>query len=194
MPCGRTELPKCKHQRSAYPLKYGLRLLTLCTSSDVRTMDLSRALKNHSAPSDHLYVKLLQRATFPMPQSMMAFLAMMIASIAAFNQMGSKAAVFDQMVRSEYELMANAVVIERMEVVAVGTDFDDLDKLHGDVEQVSFTAGSLSIEFTLTYQVRYVDSVGGPSGIVTSQQEVEITAENDRFSVPLVTHSRIFTE
>lgn len=157
-------------------------------------MDLSSELKNLPALTDHRNVKLSQRATFLMPQSLMAFLAMMVASIAAYNQMGTKMAVYEQMVHSEYELMANAVVIERMEVVAVGTDFDDLDKLHGDVETVSFTAGDLSIAFTLTYQVRYVDSVGGPVGIVTSQQEVEITAEHSRFGYPLVMHSRIFTE
>jgi len=129
-----------------------------------------------------------------MPQSLMAFLAMMIASIAAYNQMGSKAAVYEQMVHSEYELMANAVVIERMEIIAVGTDFDDLDDLDGDTITATFSAGDLDEDFTLTLDVQYVDDDGDPSGTPTSQQEVEITAENDHFNMPLVIHSRIFSE
>lgn len=129
-----------------------------------------------------------------MPQSLMAFLAMMIASIAAFNQMGSKAAVFEQMIHSEYELMANAVVIERMEIIAVGTDFGDLDDLDGETMTGTFAAGDLDVDFTLTLDVWYVDDDGDPSAGPTSQQELEITAENTHFNQPLVVHSRIFTE
>ncbi len=66
-----------------------------------------------------------------MPQSLMAFLAMMLASMAAFNQMNSRMGTFDSMVRGEYELMANALVLEQLELIDLGTNYADLEDWNG---------------------------------------------------------------
>lgn len=129
-----------------------------------------------------------------MPQSLLAFLAMMIATIAAYNQMGAKMGTYQQMIHSEYELMANAVTIEQMEIIALATDYDDLEDLDGDVLSRSFTAGSRSVSFSLTIDVQFVDDDGSPSASETDQKEVSIAATNTLFATALVTHARIFSD
>lgn len=44
-----------------------------------------------------------------MPQTMMAFLAMMIAALATINQLTEQIKSFDETLRGEYELMANVI-------------------------------------------------------------------------------------
>ena len=43
-----------------------------------------------------------------MPQSMLAFLAMMMITIASMNYFQAQMRTNDNMIRSEYEIMANA--------------------------------------------------------------------------------------
>jgi hypothetical protein len=129
-----------------------------------------------------------------MPQSLMAFLAMMIASIAAFNQMNSQLGTYDNMVRGEYEMMANGLILEQIELIELGTDYDDLEDWNGSELTRSFTVGDISVPFTLSVEVQYVDDDGLPSAIETNQKEVSIGATQEKFSITLVRHTRLISE
>ena len=129
-----------------------------------------------------------------MSQTLMAFLAMMIAALAAINQYSAQIQSYDAAYRTEFELMANALVLEQMEVIDMTTDFEDLENWDADEMTREFEVGSDGIEFTLTVSVEYVDESGEFSESPTSQKEVTISAEHERYSVALVTHSRIIAE
>jgi len=129
-----------------------------------------------------------------MPQTLMAFLAMMIASIAALNQMTAQVQTYDDMIRGEYELMANALVLERMEVIDMTTDYEDLDDWNGQTLAATFSAGGLSVSFSLAIVVVYVDDDGTESESATNQREVTIRATNEKFGMTLVRHNRIFSD
>ena len=124
----------------------------------------------------------------------MAFLAMMIAALAAINQYTAQIQSYDEAYRTEFELMANAVVLEQLEVIDMSTDFDDLDNWDDDSMTLEFEVGDDGIEFTVGVSVQYVDESGEPSGTPTSQKEVTVSAQHSRYSVTLVTHSRIIAE
>ena len=124
----------------------------------------------------------------------MAFLAMMIASIAALNQMTAQVQTYDDMIRGEYELMANALVLERMEVIDMTTDYEDLDDWNGQTLAATFSAGGLSVSFSLAIVVVYVDDDGTESESATNQREVTIRATNEKFGMTLVRHNRIFSD
>jgi len=129
-----------------------------------------------------------------MSQTMMAFLAMMIAGLAALNQLTAQVGAYEQTYRSEYELMANAVVLEQMEVIDMTTDYDDLEDWDGDVLTRSFEVSQGNIDFLLTIQVQYVEEDGTPSATETDQKEVTIAATQEKFNITLVTHSRMIAE
>lgn len=129
-----------------------------------------------------------------MPQTLMAFLAMMIASVAAFNQMSAQMLTYDEMVRGEYELMANALVLERMEIIDMTTDYDDLEDWNDSSLSAAFSAGGISVTFTLDVAVIYVDDDGLFSESETDQKEVSIEATNEKFGMTLVTHRRLFSD
>lgn len=129
-----------------------------------------------------------------MPQTMLAFLALMMIMVSSLNQYQAQLRSHDSMVRSEYEIMANAVTIERMEIINLGTDWADLSALHGDSTSVNFTVGGFVIPFSMKTAVQYVDVTGAPSGVPTSYKEVALTSSNPKFSIDLVTHTRIFAE
>lgn len=126
-----------------------------------------------------------------MPQTLLAFLAMMIAALASINQYTAQLQAYEAMYRSEFELMANALVLEEMEIIDLTTNFSALGALDGDERTRSFEVGSGSVEFDLTISVIYVDETGAPSGVATPQREVAIAATHPRFTTPLVTHKRI---
>ncbi|MEQ9105511.1 MAG: hypothetical protein RIE53_12545 [Rhodothermales bacterium] len=129
-----------------------------------------------------------------MPQSLLAFLAMMIATMAAFNQMSAKLGSYNEMIYSEFELMANAVAIDQMERIDLLTDYEDLETWDSALVERSFESGSRTVTFDLAITVRWVDDEGNPSAIETDQKEVEIQAMEDHFSRVMVTHSRIFSD
>ncbi|NQV71607.1 hypothetical protein HQ496_00690 [bacterium] len=108
--------------------------------------------------------------------------------------MNSRIGSFDNVIRSEYELMANAVVLEQMELLDLGTDYEDLENWDGDELDRSFTVGDMSIAFTLIVEVQFVDEDGQPSEVETNQKEVTIRATQEKFLVPLVQHSRLFSD
>lgn len=129
-----------------------------------------------------------------MPQTMMSFAAMMIAALAAFNQMTSQLQTYDEMIRGEYELMANAVVLERMEIIDLTTDYEDLEDWNGTTTTAAFEAGGVSVSFDLAISVQYVDEDGLPSEAETDQKEVVIEATQEKFLMTLVNHRRLFSE
>lgn len=90
--------------------------------------------------------------------------------------------------------MANALVLEQVEIIDMSTDFEDLEDWHGDEMTLEFEVGNDGIEFTVGVSVQYVDESGEPSGVATSQKEVTVSAQHPRYSVTLVTHSRIIAE
>ena len=128
-----------------------------------------------------------------MPQTLLAFLAMMIAALASINQYTAQLQAYEAMYRSEFELMANALVLEEMEIIDLTTGFSDLEVHITDDERRSFEVGSVSVEFELDISVRYVTDAGEPSNNnqPTPQKELTISATHPRFSTPLVTHRRI---
>lgn len=129
-----------------------------------------------------------------MPQSMLAFLAMMLATIAALNQYQAQLHTYEQLIHSEFEIMANAVTIEQMELLDLGTNWEDLEDVHGDTTEVTFSVGDLNVSFDLAFAVQFVDENGDPSGSPTSIKEVQIKAYHDKFTLPMVTHTRLFAE
>lgn len=129
-----------------------------------------------------------------MPQTMMAFLAMMIAALAAINQYTAQVSSYEQAYRNEFELMANALVLEEMEVIDLTTDYDDLEDISGTESTREYTVGSNSVEFTLTYAVGWVEEDGTPSQVETNQKEVTISATHAKFAATLVSHSRMFAD
>jgi hypothetical protein len=129
-----------------------------------------------------------------MPQSMLAFLAIMIAGISAINQQSRQLATYNEMILSEYLLTANAAVIEQMEIISASVDFDDLQSWDGQQVQRSFEAGEVVLDFDLTVSVQYTDEDGNPETGPTDTQEVTISATHDRFQTSLVTHSRLISD
>lgn len=129
-----------------------------------------------------------------MSQTMMAFLAMMIAALAAINQYTAQVQSYDEAYKAEFELMANALVLEEMEIIDMTTDFEDLEDWHGDELTRSYPVWNGDVEFTLTVSVQYVDDDGQPSGVATSQKELTVSAQNPRYAATLVSHSRIIAE
>lgn len=129
-----------------------------------------------------------------MSQTMMAFLAMMIAGLAALNQLTAQVSAYEQTYRSEYELMANALVLEQLEIIDMTTDYEDLEDWDGDTLSRSFEVSQGDIDFSLAIEVQFVDEDGTPSATETDQKEVTIAATQDKFTITLVTHSRMFAE
>lgn len=129
-----------------------------------------------------------------MPQSMLAFLAIMIAGISAINQQSRQLTTYNEMILSEYLLTANATVIEQMEIISASVDFDDLPSWDGVQLVRAFEAGDMSLDFNLTVSVRYTDEDGDPAVGPTDTQEVTIAAAHDRFETALVTHSRLIAD
>ena len=129
-----------------------------------------------------------------MPQSMLAFLAMMMIMIASQNHYQAQMRTNENMIRSEYEIMANAATIEQMEIISQTVDWEDLDDMHGDSTIIAYGVDDFSVSFLMKTAIQYVDVTGSPSGTPTSYKEVELTTSSDEFTVDLVTHSRIFAE
>lgn len=125
---------------------------------------------------------------------MLAFLALLMITISSLNQIRGQMNAYDGLVRSEFEIMANAATIERMEIINLGTDWDDLDALNGDSTSISYTVGATTVPFSVQTAVQYVDVNGVPSGFPTSYKEVVLTASHPKFNTFLVTHVLIFAE
>ena len=130
-----------------------------------------------------------------MPQSMLAFLAMAMAVMLAVTQMRSDLRSHQSMVSEEFEIMANAVTLEQLDIISVSTSWDSLDVVWDDSIVVrGFGFNGDEVDFDLAIAVQYVDAGGNPAAGATTRKEVAVSAGNDRFILPLVTHARIFSE
>lgn len=129
-----------------------------------------------------------------MSQTLMAFLAMMIAALAAINQYSAQLQSYDETYRTEFELMANALALEEMEIIDMTTDWDDLENWAGVEMTRTYEVANGDLEFTLTASVQFVDDNGEASAAATSNKELTISATNSRFTYTLVSHSRIISE
>ena len=129
-----------------------------------------------------------------MPQSLLAFLAMSIALIVALNQHRSELRSHESIVDAEYEIMANAVAIEQMEIVIASTIWDDLDVRDYSVVTRNFSLPTFQESFDVAVSVQFVDGSGNPSVTPTTIKEVAVSTENIRYTSPIVTHARLIAE
>jgi len=128
-----------------------------------------------------------------MPQTILAFLAMMIASMAAFNHQLAAIRVQEDRIHIELEIMANAVGLEAMEMQAVPMDFNSLGLLDDAETQRLFQVEDKSETFTLGWDVVFVDANGQEVGTPTDYREVSVEVFHAKYpTVPLVRHTRIF--
>jgi hypothetical protein len=116
---------------------------------------------------------------------------MMIAALSAINQYTAQLQSYEAAYRSEFELMANAVVLEEIEITDLTTSYVDLVDLNGTSVKHSFQIGTTDVEFDLAISVAYVDESGNPSATATTQVELSMAATHPKFATPLVTHTRI---
>ena len=129
-----------------------------------------------------------------MPQSLMAFLAMSIAIMLAMSQFRSDIQSYESMVEDEYEIMANAVALEALEIISAGTDWDDLEVWDDSTMAINFSLSDFQESFDLGFQIQFVDAFGNPSVVPTTTKEVEVVAMHDRYTLPIVTHARLISD
>lgn len=127
-----------------------------------------------------------------MAQTLLAFLAMMVASIAAYNQQMSAVRSQEDRIRGELEMMAAAVALEEMEVTAASRSWSSLDDLDGTSGSTSFVLDTIDVAFDWEWDIRYVDDDGNPSGTPTDLKEAEVTITHERWSFDLVIIARTF--
>lgn len=129
-----------------------------------------------------------------MPQSMLAFLAMSIVMMITLSQLRTEKRSNAAIVENEYEIMANALAIEQMEIVAASTVWDDLDVWDDSLLTKIFDFSTFQESFDIGVSVQFVDEFGNPSIVPTTIKEVAITAMHERYELPLVTHARLISE
>lgn len=130
-----------------------------------------------------------------MPQTMLAFLAMMVASMAAFNHQLASIRVQEERIHIELEIMANAVGLEAIEMQAVPMGYAGLAGMNDRETQSLFHVEDQSESFTLHWDVQYVDQNGDPSATITTMREVAIEVFHEKYPTrPLVRHTRILVK
>ncbi|MFT5143011.1 MAG: hypothetical protein ACI80V_002321 [Rhodothermales bacterium] len=117
---------------------------------------------------------------------------MMVASMAAYNQQMSGVRAQEDRIRSELEVMANAVALDEIEIGAASRSWTSLDDLDGTSGITSFTLDSVSVAFNWEWDVRYVDDDGVESTLPTDLKEAEVTITHDRWALDLVIIARTF--
>ena len=129
-----------------------------------------------------------------MNQTLFAFLAMIIAMMVARDQSLSHIQTYQNSVLSEFEIMANAVALEQTEIIQATTSWDNLEIWDGDTMNVNYSVDETSVPFTLGIDIQFVDDEGIPSPNPTTVKEVLVIAMSERFSNPVVTHSRLISQ
>lgn len=127
-----------------------------------------------------------------MPQTMLAFLAMMIASMAAFNHQVAAIRVQEERIHTELEIMANAVGLEAIELQAVPMGYAGVKVMADTETQSVFQVDDKSETFTLKWDVTFVDMSGKTSSVTTDMREVAVEVFHAKYPIhPLVRHTRI---
>lgn len=126
-----------------------------------------------------------------MPQSMLALLAMTVVMLSSHSQHSSRLASYSAMIEDEYELMANSIAIEQIEIITTGTVFSSLESWDGTVTTRSVSLPSINEPFILTITVDYVNSSGNAVIGPTSKKMVVVSVTHDNYNRPLVTHTRL---
>lgn len=129
-----------------------------------------------------------------MPQTLLAFLAVIVASIAALNQQTAMISMQEDLIHSELEIMANAVALETLETQAASLDFSELEIQSETAQDAVFEVADLEMPFVTRTTVRYVDEEGTLSVTPTDIKEVEVAVFNERYPRPLVVLARMFAE
>lgn len=124
----------------------------------------------------------------------MAFLAMMIATLASMQQQQATMATYLRMVYQEYEIMANAVALQELEVIDLNVEYDDLDGLNGTSQSTFYEAGDQDVNFTVSYTVQYVDDSGHPASLATDVKQVTVSVTHEQFDLALVKESRLIAD
>ncbi|MBN4056361.1 hypothetical protein JYT20_01435 [Rhodothermus sp. AH-315-K08] len=127
-----------------------------------------------------------------MPQTLLAFLAVMVASMAAYTQQISSTQNQEDRIRSELDMMASAVALHELETRAASMSWSALDDLDDTTGSSNFVLDSLSISFNWEWDVRYVNDAGEISGTPTDLKEAEVTVTHSRYSMDLVIIARTF--
>lgn len=125
---------------------------------------------------------------------MLAFLAMSIVMMITLSQLRTEKRSNAAIVENEYEIMANALALEQMEIVAASTVWDDLDVWDDSLLTKIFDFSTFQESFEIGVSVQFVDAFGNPSIVPTTIKEVAITAMHERYELPLVTHARLISE
>ena len=127
-----------------------------------------------------------------MTETLYAFLAMALITLLSLNQQRSTLATYQNLIHSEFELMANGVALQEMEILS-GKEFDSLLDYNDFVKETTFTAGSVSVPFQVRATVRYTTREGDPSPSPTDYVEMTVSVSHDQYDNPLVTHVRILS-
>jgi len=127
-----------------------------------------------------------------MPQTILAFLAMLIASLAAFNHQMAAIRIQEERVHIELEIMANAVGLENMETIAENLGYAGLPNIDGRETAATFQVEDKSEAFTLHWDVHDVDANGDSTSTATNFREVMVEVFHSKYPTrPLVRHTRI---
>lgn len=129
-----------------------------------------------------------------MPQTLLAFLAVIVASIAALNQQTAMISMQEDLIQSELEIMANAVALEVLETQAASLDFDELVIQSETEQETVFQVADLEMPFVTRTSIRYVDEEGTVSVAPTDIKEVEVAVYNERYARPMVVLARMFAD
>ena len=128
-----------------------------------------------------------------MQQTLLAFLAMMVASIAAYNQQMSAIRSQEDRIRSELEMMAAAVALDEMEITAASKSWTALDDLDDTSGLATYVIDTVSVSFNWTWEIRYVNDDGEEAAGVTDLKEAEVTITHSRWAaVTLAQIARTF--
>jgi len=125
---------------------------------------------------------------------MLAFLAMSIVMMITLSQHRTELRSHQSLVENEYEMMANALAIEQMEIVIASTAWEDLEDWDASATTKNFTFSGFQESFEISVSIQFVDGFGNPSIVPTTVKEVAITAMHERYELPLVTHARLISE
>ena len=127
-----------------------------------------------------------------MSQTLLAFLAFMIAMFFALHQQRRMIVSNESIVHSEFEIMANAVALQKLETVA-SSSYVNLFNHDDTAQTINFAAAEVAVPFDIAVDVLYTTESGVPSAVPTDYTQVAVSVTHQRYANPLVVHRRIFS-